>query len=55
MTPEVQQHINRFFYNLSTEKLAEADKSLKQIMEYKVNQILDEECEKVKKSFGKNK
>ena len=55
MTPEVQQHINRFYYNLSMENLADADKDLKAALEHKVNQILDEEYEKVKKCFEKNK
>lgn len=53
MTGEVAQHINRFFYNLSLENLADANKELKSVIGKKVDTIFNQEYEAVKNSFKK--
>jgi hypothetical protein len=55
MTSEVQGPIQKFLYHLSMEDYANAEKEIRKVEKLKVQKIFEEEYEKVKKSFGKNK
>jgi phage FluMu protein gp41 len=55
MTSEVQGPIQKFLYHLSTEDFSSAEKEIKKIQNIKVQKTFNEEYEKVKKTFGKNK
>lgn len=55
MTSEVQGPIQKFLYHLSMEDFSNAEKEIKKVQNLKVQKTFDEEYQKVKKSFGKNK
>lgn len=55
MTAEVQQHIQKFLYNLSTEDYASANKNLQDVINQKQQTRFDQKYSKLEESTNVKK
>lgn len=53
MQEQIKSHIANMIYHLNTENRSQADKNLKQLIDYKVKNLYSREFQKVKNSFSK--